>query len=313
MSSDFVHVPVLRREVEEYLTFPADRSARLIDGTVGGGGHSASLLKKYPQLELLGIDRDNAALAKAKETLAFAGGRVTLVRGCYSEMKRIAREHGWETVDGILLDIGVSSPQLDKIERGFSWRADGPLDMRMDQRSTLTASRLLNTAAERELERIFREYGEVAKSRKLAAAVVAKRETAPFATTGDLVALCDEVLGRTKPGVLPAPTLVFQALRVAVNDELGELERVLPDAVELLAKGGRIAVISFHSLEDRIVKNFFRDEAAECVCPPGLPVCICNKVPTLKVVSRKAVTAKADELKENRRSAPAKLRAAERI
>jgi 16S rRNA (cytosine1402-N4)-methyltransferase len=310
--AEFEHIPVLWREVLTHLTFPADRPARLIDGTIGGGGHSALLLKKYPQLELLGIDRDSAALTKAAETLAFAGERVKLHRGDYSTLAAAAKEHGWDKVDGILLDIGVSSPQLDHPERGFSWRADGPLDMRMDQRNPLTASRILNFADIDELTRIFREYGEEPKARKLAAAVVEAREKKPFAVTGDLVELCDRIIGR-KPGKLPAPTLAFQALRIAVNDELGELERALPDAVELLNKNGRLAVISFHSLEDRIVKEFFRAEAAECTCPPGLPLCVCGKVKRLEIVTRKGETASKEELAENRRAACARLRVAEKL
>ena len=312
MSGEFEHVPVLSREVMEYLVFP-DAPARLIDGTVGGGGHSSQLLKRYPRLELLGIDRDDAALEKAAETLAFAKERVTLVRGSYSELALFAREKGWTEVDGILLDIGVSSPQLDQPERGFSWRAEGPLDMRMDRREALTASRFLNRGSEEELTRVFREYGELPAARRLAAAVVARREEKPFATTSDLVKLCDDVLGKSKRGQLPSPTLVFQALRIFVNDELGELERALPEAVEMLRTGGRIAVISFHSLEDRIVKNFVRDAAAECTCPPGLPVCVCGATPSLRVLTRKVVTARPDELESNRRSAPARLRAAEKI
>ena len=296
----------------EYLVFP-DAPARLIDGTVGGGGHSSQLLKRYPRLELLGIDRDDAALEKAAETLAFAKERVTLVRGSYSELALFAREKGWTEVDGILLDIGVSSPQLDQPERGFSWRVEGPLDMRMDRREALTASRFLNRGSEEELTRVFCEYGELPAARRLAAAVVARREEKPFATTSDLVKLCDDVLGKSKRGQLPSPTLVFQALRIFVNDELGELERALPEAVEMLRTGGRIAVISFHSLEDRIVKNFFRDAAAECTCPPGLPVCVCGATPSLRVLTRKVVTARPDELESNRRSAPARLRAAEKI
>lgn len=310
--AEFEHIPVLWREVLTHLTFPADRPARLIDGTIGGGGHSALLLKKYPQLELLGIDRDSAALTKAAETLAFAGERVKLHRGDYSTLAAAAKEHGWDKVDGILLDIGVSSPQLDHPERGFSWRADGPLDMRMDQRNPLTASRILNFADIDELTRIFREYGEEPKARKLAAAVVEAREKKPFAVTGDLMELCDRIIGR-KPGKLPAPTLAFQALRIAVNDELGELERALPDAVELLNKNGRLAVISFHSLEDRIVKEFFRAEAAECTCPPGLPLCVCGKVKRLEIVTRKGETASKEELAENRRAACARLRVAEKL
>ncbi|MBO5309001.1 MAG: 16S rRNA (cytosine(1402)-N(4))-methyltransferase RsmH [Lentisphaeria bacterium] len=310
--AEFEHIPVLWREVLEHLTFPSDRPARLIDGTIGGGGHSALLLKKYPALQLLGIDRDNAALTKAAETLAFAGDRVKLHRGDYSSLASAAAEYGWDKVDGILLDIGVSSPQLDHPDRGFSWRADGPLDMRMDQRSTLTASRLLNFADLDELTRIFREYGEEPKARKLAQVIVEVREKKPFATTADLVEVCDRVIGR-KPGKLPAPTLAFQALRIAVNDELGELERALPDAVKLLRKNGRLAVISFHSLEDRIVKEFLREEAAECTCPPGLPVCVCGKVKRMEIVTRKGVTASKEELAENRRAACARLRVAEKL
>lgn len=309
---EWVHKPVLYREVVDSFDFGA-RPARLIDGTLGNGGHSALLLKTFPNLEILGIDRDGDALERAAKTLEFAAGRVTLARGNFSELAEIAREHGWDEVDGVLLDIGVSSPQLDDARRGFSWRMDGPLDMRMDQRSELTASRLLNRATEAELERIFREFGEVRKSRKLARAVVETRETNPFAVTGDFVKLCDDVLGRARPGDLPAPTLAFQALRIAVNDELGELETALEEALGILKVGGRLVLISFHSLEDRIVKHYFRREAASCVCPPGLPVCICGKKASVKILTGKAVTAKPDELEANRRSACAKLRAAERI
>ena len=312
MTEDFVHVPVLAREVAESFGFSEDAPARLIDGTVGGGGHSALLLRKFPRLELLGIDRDDAALARAERTLAFAGSRVALVRGDYSAMAQFAAERGWESVDGVLLDIGVSSPQIDRPERGFSWRNDGPLDMRMDRRSPVTASRLLNTAPEAELERVFRCYGEVPRSRKLAAAVAARREERPFATTSEFAALCDAVLGRAKPGKLPSPTLPFQALRIAVNDELGELERGLAEAVRILKPSGRLAVIAFHSLEDRIVKHFFRREAAECVCPPGLPVCVCGKRASLRIVTAKAVTATGEELAVNRRAACARLRVAEK-
>ncbi|MDR0931750.1 MAG: 16S rRNA (cytosine(1402)-N(4))-methyltransferase RsmH [Victivallales bacterium] len=313
MAEAFEHIPVLKEAVLKYLTFPSDRPSRLIDGTVGGGGHSAMLLERYPRLELLGIDRDESALKKAAETLAFAKERVTLIRGNYSEMTQKARQISWDKVDGILLDIGVSSPQIDHPERGFSWRKVGPLDMRMDQRSSLTASRLLNTASEKELEYIMRVYGEVAKSRKIAEAIVKQREAKPFALTNDFAELCDDVLGKSRAGHLPSPTLPFQALRIAVNDELNELSQSLPLATKLLQKSGRIAVICFHSLEDRIVKNFFRDEAASCVCPPGLPICTCSKVQTLKIVTRKAVTASTAELEQNRRSAPAKLRVAEKI
>ena len=310
---NFHHLPVLYREVLDTLTFAPDQHLRLIDGTVGGGGHSSMLLERYPKLELLGIDRDDLALAAAEKKLAFASSRVTLVRGNYAEFAAIAVEHGWDYVDGILLDIGVSSPQIDCAERGFSWRQNGPLDMRMDRRSGLTAGRWLNRASEDELIYAFKNYGELNCARKLAAAVIERRENSPFACTADLVEIADKVMGRSRPGRLPHPTLLFQAVRIAVNDELRQLETALVSALELLAPGGRIAVISFHSLEDRIVKNFFREESTGCICPPKLPVCCCNHKAALKIVTKKALTAAPDELKENPRSGCAKLRVAERV
>ncbi len=313
MSGEFKHIPVLAPHILELLTFDADHPARLIDGTVGGGGHSALLLEKYPKLELLGIDRDSMALDAAKKRLAFAGSRVTLERGNYAELAAIAVENGWDYADGILLDIGVSSPQLDIPERGFSWRNDGALDMRMDQRSELTAGRWLNRTSEAEMERVFREYGEINKSRALARKACEMRENTPFARTGDLVKLTDAVLGKSRPGKLPHPTLVFQAVRIAVNDELRQLEAGLSTGVPMLVSGGRMAIISFHSLEDRIVKNFFRRESTQCVCPPGLPVCCCKHEAALKIITRHAVSADADEVAANSRSACAKLRVAEKI
>lgn len=312
MTTEWIHQSVLPEEVlEAFLPF-GDARKLLIDGTLGNGGHSAALLRRYPHLHILGIDRDQDALARAAETLAFAGDRVTLVHGNFSDMAEILQDHGAEHADGILLDIGVSSPQLDDPARGFSWRSEGPLDMRMDRTSPENASRLLNRASEADLAEIFREYGELRSAKKLAAAVVETRKTKPFATTMDLVELCDKVLGKSRPGALPMPTLVFQALRIAVNDELGELRKALKSAVEILAPGGRLAVISFHSLEDRIVKRFFKEEAASCVCPPGLPVCICNKVATLEIVTPHAVTAGEQERTANRRSCCAKMRIAEK-
>lgn len=313
MAQLFEHIPVMTREVVEIFELSAVPPKRIVDGTVGGGGHASALLRRFPSLEVLGIDRDRGALEAAAENCAFAADRITLTRGDFSAMPRLVRDIGWDKVDGILMDIGVSSPQLDRPERGFSWRSEGPLDMRMDDRSPLTAGRLLNQAPEEELARIFREYGELPQAKRLASAAVARRETAPFGTTFDLVELCDAVLGRAKPGKLPHPTLVFQALRIAVNDELGELDRALKNGVELLNKGGRIAVISFHSLEDRIVKNFFRDESTDCLCPPGLPVCRCGHFAKLRQVTRKPRVPTAEELTANRRAACAKLRAAEKI
>ena len=311
--TEFHHLPVLPAEVAEQLALPTDRPARLIDCTVGGGGHSAILLEKSPKLELLGIDRDPEALTAAARRLAFARNRVTLSHGRFSEFPRLAAEIGWEQVDGILFDLGVSSPQIDRPERGFSWRNSAALDMRMDPSQPLTAARLVNQSGEDELETIFREYGELAGARQLARAIVARRAEHPFGTTAELVALCDEVLRKPRPGAPPVPTLVFQALRIAVNDELGEIERALEAVPAHLAPGGRVAVISFHSLEDRIVKNFFRRESTGCLCPPGLPVCRCGHLPSLRIVTRKPLSAGAAELRENRRAACARLRVAERL
>ena len=313
VTRDFKHVPVLLEETIELLALPGDRACRLIDGTLGGGGHTRELLLRHPRLEVLGIDRDRMALEAAAENCSFAADRLTVVRGDFADMARIAADCGWDKVDGVLLDIGVSSPQLDLPERGFSWRSEGPLDMRMDDRSPLTAGRLLNQASEEELTRIFREYGEIDRARRLAAAVVSKRREKPFGTTLDLVALCDEVLGVSRPGKLPNPTLVFQALRIAVNDELGQLSKALVEATGLLKEHGRIAVITFHSLEDRIVKNYFRDESRDCICPPGLPVCTCGHRAALKLVNRKPLTPGAAELAANRRAGCARIRAAEKI
>lgn len=313
VSEQFCHIPVLLKGVLEYLTFPTDRPARLIDGTLGGAGHTSALLEKYPQLEILGIDRDDAALEASAERLAKYGNRVHLARGNYSECAEIAAEHNWNKVDGILFDIGVSSPQFDVADRGFSWRNPGPLDMRMDRRSEMTAGRLLNRSTVEELTGIFRNYGEIKKARRLAEEIVERRQSMMFGTTDELVAVCDKVLGRSKPGTLPAPTLVFQALRIAVNDELGELQRGLEAATGLLEKDGRIAVISFHSLEDRIVKNFFRDGSVECICPPSIPVCCCNHKAALKVILKHPYVAEDDELAANSRSACAKLRVAQKL
>lgn len=309
--SSFHHVPVLSGRVRE--VFSAGPLRRLIDGTLGGGGHTEMLLRDHPELEVLGIDRDREALAAARARLAWAGTRFHAVHGNYSDMRKLASDIGWSEVNGVLLDIGVSSFQIDTPRRGFSWRADGPLDMRMDCESPVTASRILNSASEEELTEIFREYGEIRPARRLAAAVAEARRRSPLAATGEFAALVEKTVGRGRPGGPPVPTLAFQALRIAVNDELGELKRGLEAAEAILAPGGILCVISFHSLEDRIVKEFIRHAGAECVCPPGLPVCRCGKVPTMRAVTKKAVTAAADEIAANRRSAPARLRAAVKL
>ena len=310
-TSEWVHIPVLAREVVENLS-SVKPLQRMIDGTLGNGGHTRMMLEKNPELHILGIDRDSAALERAGRNLAGFGDRFTAVQGEFADLDMLAQEHGWDKVDAVLLDIGVSSPQIDDPSRGFSFRNDGPLDMRMDRRNPLTASRVVNMYAEEDLAKVFYEYGELRESRQLARAIVQAREIKPLATTTELAAVCDKVLRKKRPGELPSPTRVFQALRIEVNGELKQLENGLQAAENILRPGGRLAVISFHSLEDRIVKNFFREAAKECICPPGLPVCVCNNHARFDLAVRGVITAQDDELTANRRSASAKLRIADR-
>ena len=311
VQSQWVHIPVLAREVVGHLS-SVKPLERMIDGTLGNGGHTRMMLEQNPQLHVLGIDRDSAALERAEKNLAEFGDRFTAVHGEFADLDILAKEHDWDSVDAVLLDIGVSSPQIDDPSRGFSFRNDGPLDMRMDRTGKLTASRVVNMYAEEDLARIFYEYGELRESRQLARAIVQARELKPLATTAELAAVCDKVLRKKRPGELPSPTRVFQALRIEVNGELKQLESGLLAAENILRAGGRLAVISFHSLEDRIVKNFFREAAKECICPPGLPVCVCNNHARFSVPVRGVITAAEDELVANRRSASAKLRIADR-
>ncbi len=313
MPETFVHVPVLPEEVVGYLV-PESGPCRVIDCTVGYGGHSSLMLKKNGEAELLGLDRDGDALDGAKKALDFAASRAHLMRGDFASLASRAAEVGWTEADAILLDLGISSPQIDDPRRGFSFRQDGPLDMRMDRRSPVSASRILNSASEGEIERILREYGEVRDSRRLARAIVERREEAPWSGTKELAELCDRIVGRhARRGGPPAPTLCFQAFRIAVNDELKQVQEALKAAVPLLKKGGRIGVISFQSLEDRIVKEFFRDKATACKCPHDFPVCVCGGKAELKILTKKPVTASEKELASNPRSTPAKFRVAERI
>ena len=298
-------------EVCEHLV--AVTGGRYIDGTVGLGGHTEAVLSRFPGTQVLGIDRDSDALGLAQKRLAVFGDRATLVRGSYGSMGQHAVAMGWDRVDGVLLDVGISSMQLDTANRGFSHRLDGPLDMRMDRRGPVTAATIVNTWNEDQLTDVFRRYGEERRARRVARAIVIQREERPFARTIELAELLKRVVGQRRGPALPPATRCFQALRIAVNRELAELENGLAGALELLRPGGRLVVISFHSLEDRIVKHLFRHEAATCVCPPGLPVCVCGKSATLRILTRKPLRPSADEVTMNRRAASAKLRAAERL
>jgi 16S rRNA (cytosine1402-N4)-methyltransferase len=308
---NFKHQSVLLDEAVSLLS--ANNGRRFIDGTLGGGGHSRKLLETLPNCEVLGIDRDRSALAAAQENLTGFCSRFKAVKGRFSALAEMAREHGWKSVDGVLLDLGVSSPQIDTPERGFSFRFDAPLDMRMDRQSPVTAAVLLNSLEEEELANIIFEYGEERRSRAIARAIVQRRQSRPWERTGELAELLEKIVGRRFQHGLPPATRTFQALRIAVNQELQELQLALEGAMEISAKGARIVVIAFHSLEDRLVKKFFRQEAATCVCPPGLPLCVCGKKAALRLITRKPVVASEEELNRNPRSSCAKLRAAEKL
>jgi 16S rRNA (cytosine1402-N4)-methyltransferase len=308
---DALHQPVLPNQVLAFLA--VDHGRRFVDATVGCGGHSRRILEQNPEAELLGIDRDREALVEAEKTLSEFGDRVALHRSRFSHLGDVLDEQGWDTVDGILLDVGMSSLQLDTADRGFSFRLDGPLDMRMDSRDPVTASQIVNSWSESELTRIFRDYGEERNARRIAREIVRRRDEKPWVYTGELAAFINELTWSPRSGRLPAATRCFQALRIAVNHELEELEAVLAVAVDRLNVNGRLVVISFHSLEDRIVKNFMREEERECVCPPDFPECRCDKVRRLKVLTKKPVRADESEVEMNRRAASARLRAAERV
>ncbi|MGE9267298.1 MAG: 16S rRNA (cytosine(1402)-N(4))-methyltransferase RsmH [Verrucomicrobiales bacterium] len=302
----FYHLPVLYREVAELL--PAGEGRVVIDGTLGGGGHTEAFLETGARVR--GIDRDAEARAHAGERLARFGERLEIVPGRFGEMAALAAERGWEAADAILLDIGVSSRQLDAAERGFSFQKDGPLDMRMGAEGP-TAADLVNEWPEEELRRIFWEYGEEKSGRKVAAWIVEARKKERFERTLELADGIADLLGRR--GRTHPATKVFQALRMAVNDELGELERALESAAGLLKPGGRFGVITFHSLEDRMVKRFFRETSRETVDRPEWPEARPNPRLAYRLITRKAVSARSDELKMNPRARSAKLRVVEKI
>ena len=301
------HVPVLFHEVMDGLQ-PRD-GGRYIDGTLGAGGHAAGILQRSaPGGRLLGFDRDPEAVAFSASRLASFGQRAVLVAASYGDMANIAPERGFNAVDGVLLDLGLSSRQLDDARRGFSFIQEGPLDMRFDARTGPTAADLVNNLSPEELADIFFRYGEEQQSRRIARLIVAHR---PLETTTQLASLIADNLRRGRSGRHPA-TKVFQALRIAVNGELREVERGLSSALRLLRPGGRLAIISFHSLEDRLVKQFFREASRDCVCPPQQPVCTCGAQPALRRVTRKAVQPTGAEVAANPRSRSARLRVAER-
>ncbi len=310
---DFRHIPVLAAEVLQYLAVA--EGGTYIDGTLGGGGHAAMILDSLGDRgRLIGFDRDSTAIAAASESLARFGDRFIAVNRNFSEMESALSDLGIQAVDGFLLDLGVSSHQLDTVERGFSFQKDASLDMRMDRRSSRTAADLVNTLSHGELARIIREYGEERWAGRIASFICKAREDGPLETTFQLADLIKAAIPRKawEERIHPA-TRTFQGLRIAVNEELESLETGLGSAVTLLKPGGRGVVISFHSLEDRIVKQMFRRLAGGCVCPRDLPVCVCSSRPQVKVLTAKPVMAKEDELAINTRSRSAKLRAVEKL
>ena len=312
MTSGFNHAPVL---LAETVTALQPRSGgRYIDATVGGGGHAEKVLESSrPAGLLLGIDADPAALAAAEQRLSPFGARIRLVQSYFDDLGRQAPAAGFGSVQGILFDLGVSSPQLDSGQRGFSFQQDAPLDMRFGPQAPVTAEELINSLSLAELTRIFRDYGEERFAGRIARRIVEERSHRPILSTSELatIVLRAKPAGHREP-IHPA-TRVFQALRIAVNDELDRLRRALPQALDLLASGGRLAVISFHSLEDRIVKEFIRDEVKGCICPPQVPICQCGRMPRLRAIARKPVIATPEEIRVNPRARSAKLRVAERL
>ena len=308
---EFQHKSVLLAQCLEALRIRPD--GIYLDGTLGGAGHSSRIAQCLTTGRLIGVDRDEIALRAAGERLAPYIDRVTLVHANFQDLDRILQELNISAVDGILLDLGVSSPQLDDGQRGFSYMEDAPLDMRMDRSAGLTAYEVVNAWPREELRRILYSYGEERYAPQIAAAIDRRRAVAPIATTLELV---DVIRSAMPPQALrekqhPAKRS-FQAIRIAVNDELTAVERVMGDAISRLAPGGRLAVITFHSLEDRIVKNAMQEAAKGCTCPPEFPVCVCGGKAKAKLIIRKPIEADKQELEENRRSRSAHLRVLEK-
>lgn len=302
-----MHIPVLYQEVIDYLK-PGSGS-RFIDATVGGGGHSLGLLEaSTPNGIVLALDRDPMAIEFARQRLKEFTDRVIFANTSYEHMSEVASLHGISRVDGVLMDLGLSSRQLADRNRGFSFQEDGPLDMRFDTRSGQTAAELINTMPQKEIASILRDYGDVRSSNRLAKVIVKGR---PIETTFQLAELVLKESHRR--GKIHPATRIFQALRIAVNNELDLLREGLVTAVEVLKTGGRLAVISFHSLEDRIVKQFIRAQSQDCVCPPEYPTCMCDAQPTLRAVHRKVIRPSDEEVQNNPRSRSAKMRVAEKI
>ena len=308
----FSHFSVLLYECIEGLNIKPD--GIYVDGTAGGGGHSFEIASRLTTGKLIAIDQDDAAIAAASARLAPLGDRAIVVKSNYSEVANVVKSLGYEKIDGLLLDLGVSSYQLDTAERGFSYNADAPLDMRMDNTKSFSAYNVVNEYSAEELKKIIYDYGEERFAPRIASAIVARRQVSPIETTGELVDIIKSAMpaAALSGGHHPAKR-TFQAIRIEVNGELAVIEPAIRSAADVMNEGGRIAIITFHSLEDRIVKQTYADLASGCTCPKNFPICVCGKKPTVKVISRKPVLPSNEELEVNHRSRSAKLRIAEKI
>jgi len=306
------HESIMRKEVLHYLNIHME--GVIVDGTLGDGGHTEYILKNTaPEIRVFAIDRDSSAIERASERLSLFRDRVTLVHGNLGDLKSLAAQNGITRVVGVLMDLGVSSPQLDTPGRGFSIQNDGPLDMRMDASQKTSAADLLEKLSDMELTSVIKNFGEEHYSKRVVRAIRKEQADRPITTTSQLSRVVARVLTSSRHSRIHPATRTFQALRIAVNDELEQLKKALRDMLELLHETARVAVISFHSLEDRIVKTFFRDEEKGCSCPPRIPMCVCGKIQTLKVVTRKPLLPSGEEVAQNPRSTSAKLRVAERV
>lgn len=305
------HESVLEREVIQNLNLCG--GSLIVDGTLGDGGHAELLLKNTTSVRVLGIDRDMRAIERAEKRLAPFRDRITLVHGNFSDIKTILKKANVMNVDGLLLDLGVSSPQLDSPDRGFSFMRDGPLDMRMDSSQKITAADLLVELPDEELVSVIKEYGEERFSKKIVRAIRQAQKQSGIKTTLQLSNIISSVIHASRQTKIHPATRTFQALRIAVNGELEHIKKTLRDSVDVLRESARVIVISFHSLEDRIVKNFFKTEEKGCVCPPKIPICSCGHKQRLKIITRKPIVPAVEEVRRNSRASSAKLRVAERV
>ncbi|MBT3514130.1 MAG: 16S rRNA (cytosine(1402)-N(4))-methyltransferase RsmH [Nitrospina sp.] len=305
------HESVLEREVIQSLNL--GKEGLVVDGTLGDGGHAELILKNTIGVRVLGVDRDIKAIERAEKRLASFRDRITLVHGNFSDIKAILKEANEVNVDGLFLDLGVSSPQLDSPERGFSFMRNGPLDMRMDSSQKITAADLLIELSDEKLVSVIKEYGEERFSKRIVRAIRKEQRQGAIKTTLQLSNIILKVVHASKKTKIHPATRTFQALRIAVNDELEHIKKTLKNSVDILQESARIIVISFHSLEDRIVKNFFKSEEKGCICPPKIPICSCGHKQRLKIVTRKPITPSVEEMQNNSRASSAKLRVAERV